>query len=186
MVTKPSMDRRMLECVVLERLFVSVRGKHVQQPGLTLMLLNAVSLPPGPCRGRLLQTMVSQEMATMAQISIQSQQQRGARNEKLQMQAWRRQVQKESQQMIRRCTLFRLLWDQLASSWCDSPNNCIWTLVGWQTKEEPKWFEVKVNTSVYVSGLPNDVTEAELMHVFSKCGIIKEGDDGRPKVKVYR
>jgi hypothetical protein len=36
------------------------------------------------------------------------------------------------------------------------------------------WFELKVNTSVYVTGLPEDVTEAELVETFSKCGVIKE------------
>lgn len=43
------------------------------------------------------------------------------------------------------------------------------------------------NTSVYVSGLPKDITEAELLEKFSKCGVVKlDPDSGEPKVKVYR
>uniref|UniRef100_A0A2P2KQ19 GYF domain-containing protein n=1 Tax=Rhizophora mucronata TaxID=61149 RepID=A0A2P2KQ19_RHIMU len=36
------------------------------------------------------------------------------------------------------------------------------------------WFELKINTHVYVTGLPDDVTIEEVVEVFSKCGIIKE------------
>lgn len=32
----------------------------------------------------------------------------------------------------------------------------------------------------YVTGLPEDVTEAELVETFSKCGVIKEDLDVRP------
>ncbi|KAI8062690.1 nuclear mRNA splicing factor-associated protein [Gongronella butleri] len=46
--------------------------------------------------------------------------------------------------------------------------------------------EVK-NTSVYVSGLPADVTIHELRDTFSKCGVIMEDlDTGEPKIKLYR
>jgi hypothetical protein len=34
-------------------------------------------------------------------------------------------------------------------------------------EKEQTWFEPKVNTSVYVTGLPSDVTEAELAQVCS-------------------
>ncbi|XP_073293382.1 uncharacterized protein [Primulina huaijiensis] len=48
------------------------------------------------------------------------------------------------------------------------------------------WFELKVNTHVYVTGLPDDVTVEEVVEVFSKCGIIKEDPETkRPRVKVY-
>ena len=109
---------------------------------------------------------------------------------------------------------------------------------GCREAEEEKWKERKVITSVYVTGLPDDVTEAELAQarlirlppheaacrdeaqigqaalgrdpqqcdcscawsgmlpdkaapndmeqVFAKCGILKEDDDGRPRVKIYR
>ena len=48
------------------------------------------------------------------------------------------------------------------------------------------WFDLKKNTSVYVTGLPEDVTEAEVAEAFGKCGIIKEDDERKPRVKVYR
>ena len=32
-------------------------------------------------------------------------------------------------------------------------------------KEEQKWFDLKQNTSVYITGLPTDVTEAEMAEV---------------------
>jgi hypothetical protein len=48
------------------------------------------------------------------------------------------------------------------------------------------WFELKNNTSVYVSGLPFDTNEKEVAAVFAKCGIIKEGPDLQPRIKLYR
>jgi len=48
------------------------------------------------------------------------------------------------------------------------------------------WFDLKVNTHVYVTGLPEDVTTEEIVEAFSKCGIIKEDlDTKKPRVKVY-
>lgn len=44
----------------------------------------------------------------------------------------------------------------------------------------------QVNTSVYVTGIPDDATEAELAAVFSKCGLLRENEDGTPKVRLYR
>ncbi|XP_038703687.1 HIV Tat-specific factor 1 homolog isoform X2 [Tripterygium wilfordii] len=53
-------------------------------------------------------------------------------------------------------------------------------------KPPDSWFELKVNTHVYVTGLPDDVTTEELVEVFSKCGIIKEDPETkRPRVKIY-
>ncbi|KAL3581737.1 hypothetical protein D5086_016069 [Populus alba] len=58
-------------------------------------------------------------------------------------------------------------------------------------KKEPNkapdsWFELKVNTHVYVTGLPDDVTAEEVVEVFSKCGIIKEDPETKkPRVKIY-
>ncbi|CAG8716160.1 19534_t:CDS:10 [Cetraspora pellucida] len=43
------------------------------------------------------------------------------------------------------------------------------------------------NTSVYVSGLPPDVTVEELAEVFSKCGVLLEDlNSGGPKIKLYK
>ncbi|WCJ40946.1 RNA binding (RRM/RBD/RNP motifs) family protein [Euphorbia peplus] len=58
-------------------------------------------------------------------------------------------------------------------------------------KKEPNkppdsWFELKVNTHVYVTGLPDDVTSEEMAEVFSKCGIIKEDPETKkPRIKIY-
>ncbi|CAG8802280.1 29215_t:CDS:2, partial [Racocetra persica] len=43
------------------------------------------------------------------------------------------------------------------------------------------------NTSVYVSGLPPDITVEELAEVFSKCGVLLEDlNTGGPKIKLYK
>ncbi|KAH1037341.1 hypothetical protein GLYMA_20G218800v4 [Glycine max] len=53
-------------------------------------------------------------------------------------------------------------------------------------KPPDSWFELKINTHVYVTGLPEDVTTDEIVEVFSKCGIIKEDPETkRPRVKLY-
>ncbi|PON55390.1 Splicing factor-like protein [Parasponia andersonii] len=53
-------------------------------------------------------------------------------------------------------------------------------------KPPDSWFELKVNTHVYVTGLPDDVTVDEVVEVFSKCGIIKEDPETKkPRVKLY-
>jgi HIV Tat-specific factor 1 len=53
-------------------------------------------------------------------------------------------------------------------------------------KPPDSWFELKVNTHVYVTGLPDDVTFDEIVEVFSKCGIIKEDPETKkPRVKIY-
>lgn len=51
---------------------------------------------------------------------------------------------------------------------------------------QAKWFQLQKNSSVYVSGLPLDAKEAELVRVFTKCGVIKLDDEAKPRVKVYR
>ncbi|XP_057962874.1 uncharacterized protein LOC131154242 isoform X2 [Malania oleifera] len=53
-------------------------------------------------------------------------------------------------------------------------------------KPPDSWFELKVNTHVYVAGLPDDVTFDEVVEVFSKCGIIREDPETKkPRVKIY-
>lgn len=41
------------------------------------------------------------------------------------------------------------------------------------------------NTAVFVTHLPLDATQDEIVSCFSKCGLIEEDDDGEPKVKMY-
>ncbi|XP_058215543.1 splicing factor U2AF-associated protein 2 isoform X1 [Rhododendron vialii] len=53
-------------------------------------------------------------------------------------------------------------------------------------KPPDSWFELKVNTHVYITGLPDDVSFDEVVEVFSKCGIIKEDPETKkPRVKIY-
>eukprot|EP00889_Picochlorum_renovo_P008776 jgi/Picre1/35806/NNA_003266.t1 len=50
-----------------------------------------------------------------------------------------------------------------------------------------QWFDAKKNTSVYVQGLPQDVTVQEMEQVFSKCGVIKiDPETNGPRIKLYR
>ncbi|KAI9329586.1 hypothetical protein DFJ73DRAFT_860497 [Zopfochytrium polystomum] len=45
----------------------------------------------------------------------------------------------------------------------------------------------KPNTSVYISGLPPDVTFTELVDIFSKYGILMEdASTGEPRIKIYK
>ncbi|GAW79173.1 RNA-binding protein [Plasmodium gonderi] len=42
------------------------------------------------------------------------------------------------------------------------------------------------NSSIYVSGLPNDITKEEIYNVFKKAGIIKiDAETTEPKIKIY-
>jgi len=41
------------------------------------------------------------------------------------------------------------------------------------------------NTAVYVTGLPPDAEQDEIIERFSKCGVLEEAEDGEPKVKLY-
>ncbi|KAG0555053.1 hypothetical protein KC19_12G140400 [Ceratodon purpureus] len=53
-------------------------------------------------------------------------------------------------------------------------------------KEPEAWFDLKVNTHVYIDGLPEDATMDEVIEVFSKCGVIKEDPDTKkPRIKLY-
>ncbi|CAK9862425.1 unnamed protein product [Sphagnum jensenii] len=54
------------------------------------------------------------------------------------------------------------------------------------TKEPEAWFDLKVNTHVYIDGLPEDATVEEVVEVFSKCGLIKEDPETKqPRIKLY-
>jgi RNA recognition motif-containing protein len=52
-----------------------------------------------------------------------------------------------------------------------------------------KWFDIppEQNTKVYVSNLPNDITEDEFGQLMSKCGLVmKDLKTGKLKLKLYR
>lgn len=52
--------------------------------------------------------------------------------------------------------------------------------------KKAQWFQLQQNSSVYVTGLPSDATDAEMVATFTKCGVIKLDDERRPRVKVYK
>ena len=56
-----------------------------------------------------------------------------------------------------------------------------------QSSSAPEWFDIdeSQNSSVYVSGLPLDITMDEFKELVSKCGIVMEDNDGEPKLKLY-
>lgn len=57
-----------------------------------------------------------------------------------------------------------------------------------KTHEPPTWFEVdeQHNTSIYVHGLPLDVTLEEMTELFTKCGLLARDEKGKDKIKLYR
>lgn len=52
-------------------------------------------------------------------------------------------------------------------------------------KKKRKQKKKRVNTSIYVSGVPSDVTVQEFGDFFSKCGLIKEDLDGKLSGRLY-
>ncbi|KDR75919.1 hypothetical protein GALMADRAFT_248714, partial [Galerina marginata CBS 339.88] len=52
-------------------------------------------------------------------------------------------------------------------------------------KDKPAAERKSKNTAVYVTGLPPDTQQEEIVELFSKCGVIEEDEDGEPKVKMY-
>lgn len=58
-----------------------------------------------------------------------------------------------------------------------------------QPAAPPKWFEVapEQNTKVYVSSLPQDITEEEFGELMSKCGMVmKDPKNGNLRLKLYK
>lgn len=49
-----------------------------------------------------------------------------------------------------------------------------------------QWFDLKNNTSVYVTGLPEDTSVDEVAAAFGKCGVIKLDEAQQPRIKLYR
>ena len=53
--------------------------------------------------------------------------------------------------------------------------------------QEQASFTPKRNTSVYITGIPDDATVEELGQVFGKCGVVKEDPEtGKLKIKIYK
>lgn len=60
---------------------------------------------------------------------------------------------------------------------------------GVKRKAEPQWFQPseETNTKVYVSNLPQDLTEEEFVNFMQKCGLVeRDPANQKMKVKLYR
>lgn len=58
-----------------------------------------------------------------------------------------------------------------------------------QTSKQPAWFEIdeERNTNVYVSNLPEGITNDEFVGLMQKCGLIlKDPETNKFKIKLYR
>ncbi|CAD8172982.1 unnamed protein product [Paramecium octaurelia] len=54
-------------------------------------------------------------------------------------------------------------------------------------KKKNQWYTPKINTNVYVEGLPQDITVEEMKVFFSKAGIIRINPENlQPTIKIYR
>lgn len=54
-------------------------------------------------------------------------------------------------------------------------------------KKKEKWYQPKINTNIYVSGLPEDITEDEMKDFFIKAGVIRiDPATLKPKIKIYK
>jgi HIV Tat-specific factor 1 len=54
-------------------------------------------------------------------------------------------------------------------------------------KKKEKWYQAKINTFVYISGLPQDITEEELKEFVIKAGVLRiDLNTGKEKLKLYR
>jgi len=60
----------------------------------------------------------------------------------------------------------------------------------WKKQREKKknqWYTPKINSNIYVSGLPPDITQERLQEFFGRAGVIRiDKFSGEPKVKLYR
>lgn len=54
-------------------------------------------------------------------------------------------------------------------------------------KKMHQWYMPKVNANLYVSGLPKDISQSEVVSYFSRCGFLrKDQRTGETKVKIYK
>lgn len=54
-------------------------------------------------------------------------------------------------------------------------------------KKKEKWYQAKINTYIYVSGLPHSITIEKIDEFFSRAGVIrKDHFTGEKKIKLYK
>ncbi|CDW88320.1 rna binding domain protein [Stylonychia lemnae] len=50
-----------------------------------------------------------------------------------------------------------------------------------------KWYQTKVNTFIYIQGLPLDITHEDLKEFFGRCGVIRlDPNTGQEMIKIYK
>ena len=53
-------------------------------------------------------------------------------------------------------------------------------------KQKAKWYTPKINTNVYVQGLPKDMTRQEIIDFFTKAGVLRlDPETGEERIKLY-
>ncbi|CAI2368039.1 unnamed protein product [Moneuplotes crassus] len=56
-----------------------------------------------------------------------------------------------------------------------------------KNKSKKKWYKAKINSNIYIGGLPQDITAEEIENHFSKCGAIRiDPNTGLHKIKLYK
>lgn len=58
--------------------------------------------------------------------------------------------------------------------------------IKYKEKKKQKWYKPKINSFIYVSNLPLDMTKEELEKFATKCGVIRlDRVTGNKKIKLY-
>jgi RNA recognition motif-containing protein len=54
-------------------------------------------------------------------------------------------------------------------------------------KKKSQWYTPRINSSIYISNLPKNTNEQELISLFSKCGLIRrDPETGENRIKIYK
>ena len=54
-------------------------------------------------------------------------------------------------------------------------------------KKKEKWYNARINTFIYISGLPFDISEEELKEFVCKAGVLRvDPKTGKEKLKLYK
>jgi hypothetical protein len=54
-------------------------------------------------------------------------------------------------------------------------------------RKKKKWYKARMNSSVYIQGLPKDVKKEEIKEMFSRCGVIRlDPVTSEERIKIYK
>jgi HIV Tat-specific factor 1 len=54
-------------------------------------------------------------------------------------------------------------------------------------RKKKKWYKARLNTSVYIDGLPKDIKREEIKEMFSRCGVIRlDPVTSEDRIKIYK